>query len=135
MSWLRKNAWVLFFIIGLALLGFAVDNIVFIPRLNGDDPNRGWAWLTTDEEVLDYIKFWFRNFGLWVLAVAVFVLMISATGFRKGEKWAYFTLLYLPVHIIIHLLIFPWLAPPLLVILLVTIAGLALPFRQFFPKT
>jgi hypothetical protein len=35
-------------------------------------------------EVIEHIKFWFRIFGIWVLAAAVFVIAISATGFRKG---------------------------------------------------
>jgi hypothetical protein len=32
------------------------------------------------------------------------------------------------------MLLWPWLIPLLAVLLLVTVLGLALPFRQFFPK-
>lgn len=133
MQWLRKNAWVLLFGVGLVLLFYAYDNIVVIPSLAADDPKRGWVWLTRDPEVLDYIRWWFRTFGFWVLAVAVFVLITSATGYRQGQKWAYYSLLYLPVHIIIHMIIWPWLIPALSVGLLIVIAGLVLPFRKFFP--
>jgi hypothetical protein len=134
MSFLQKHAWVLLFAVGLLLLVYAYDNIVVLSTMPPDDPERGWAWLTQEPEILDYIQMWFRTFGLWVLAVAVFVLVVSATGYRSGQRWAFFSLLYMPVHILIHMLLWPWLIPLLAVLLLVTVLGLALPFRQFFPK-
>jgi hypothetical protein len=134
MKLLQRYAWIFLFAVGLALLYYAYDNIIAIPALSPNDPERGWEWLTRDPEVIDYIKFWFRLFGFWVLAVAVQVLVISATGYRKGQKWAFYSMLYLPVHVVIHMFIWPWLAPIMAIILLMIIAGLVLPFRQFFPK-
>ena len=86
---ISQQSWVLLFLVGLGIAYFAYDNLVVIPALDPADPDRGWAWLTTDPEVIDYIKFSFRNFGYWILAVAVFVTVISATGFRQGERWAW----------------------------------------------
>lgn len=134
MKLLQRYAWIFLFAVGFALLFFAYDNIIVIPALSPNDPDRGWEWLTRDPEVIDYIKFWFRIFGFWVLAMAVQVLVISATGYRKGQKWAYYSMLYLPVHVVIHMFIWPWAVPILAIILLMIIAGLVLPFRQFFPK-
>ena len=134
MKLLQRYAWIFLFAVGLALLFFAYDNIIVIPALSLNDPDRGWEWLTRDPEVIDYIKFWFRIFGFWVLALAVQVLVISATGYRKGQKWAFYSMLYLPVHVVIHMFIWPWTIPILAIILLMIIAGLVLPFRQFFPK-
>ncbi len=130
---LAKYSWVLLFIVGLGFLYYAYDNIVLIPALDPADPDRGWAWLMTDPQVIEYIKFWFRNFGIWVLAVAVFVMVISATGFRQGERWAWYSLLYLPVQIVIHMFIWPWTIPVLIVLLGITLLGLLLPLRGFFP--
>ena len=130
---LAKYSWVLLFIVGLGFLYYAYDNIVLIPALDPADPDRGWAWLMTDPQVIEYIKFWFRNFGIWVLAVAVFVMVISATGFRQGERWAWYSLLYLPVHIVIHMFIWPWTIPFLGILMIVTLLGLLLPVRVFFP--
>lgn len=127
-----QYSWVLLFLVGLLIAYFAYDNLLVIPILDPADPERGWRWLTTDPEVIEYIKFWFRNFGFWVLAVAVFVMVISATGFRKGERWAWYSLLYLPVHIAIHMVIWPWTIPILAVLMLMTLAGLLLPLREFF---
>jgi hypothetical protein len=130
---ISKHAWVVLFVVGLGLLFYAYDNIVVIPSIDPDDPERGWGWLTSDPEVIEYIKFWFRNFGIWVLAVGVFVTVISATGFRLNERWAWFSLLYLPVHIGIHMVIWPWTFPILVVFLILTVIGLVLPIRTFFP--
>ena len=134
MRFLQKYAWVFLFAIGLALLFYAYDNIFVIPALSPDDPARGWEWLTRDPEVISYIKWWFRTLGFWVLAVAIHVLVVSATGYRAGQKWAFYSLLYLPVLVIIHMIMWPWFSPFLGVLLLMLIAGLILPFRQFFPK-
>lgn len=102
---LAQRSWVLLFLVGLSISYYSYDNMVVIPALDPADPDRGWVWLTTDKEVIDYIKFWFRTFGFWVLAVAVFVIVISITGFRQGQRWAWYSLLYLPVHIGIHMVI------------------------------
>ena len=134
MKRISQYSWFLLFLVGLSFVYFAYDNLVVIPGLDPSDPDRGWVWLSTDPEVIEYIKFWFRNFGVWVLAVAVFVICISVTGFRKGERWAWYTLLYLPVHIGIHMMIWPWAIPILLVLMLMTLMGLLLPYRRFFPE-
>lgn len=133
MRFVTKHSWVLLFLVGLLMTYFAYDNLVVIPALDPADPERGWQWLTTDPEVIEYIKFWFRNFGVWVLAVAVFVMVISATGFRRRQRWAWYSLLYLPIHIAIHMVLWPWTIPILAVVMLITLAGLLLPFRKFFP--
>jgi hypothetical protein len=132
---ISKFSWVLIFIVGLGIAYFAYDNLIVIPALPGDHPDRGWLWLTSDPEVIEYIQTWFRNFGIWVLAVAIFVIVISVTGFRQGQRWAWYSLLYLPVHISIHMFIWPWTIPVLSVLMLLTLAGLFLPLRIFFPAS
>jgi len=133
MNQISKYAWMLLLIAGIGMAIFAYDNLVVIPTLDPADPDRGWAWLTSDPEVIEYIKFWFRNFGFWVLAVSVFVMVTSVTGYRQGDRWAWFALLYLPIHIAIHMVIWPWTIPILAVLLLLVLAGLFLPYRRFFP--
>jgi hypothetical protein len=135
MGSISKHSWVLGFIVGLCIAYFAYDNLIAIPALPADHPDRGWLWLTSDPEVIEYIQTWFRNFGIWVLAVAIFVIVISITGFRQGQRWAWYSLLYLPVHIGIQMFIWPWTIPVLSVLMLLTLAGLFLPLRIFFPAS
>lgn len=132
MKHISKHAWVLLFLVGTVLSFYAIDNLIIIPGLDPADPERGWAWLTTDEEVIAYIKFWFRIFGIWVLAVAFFVMIISVTGYRHGERWAWFSLAYVPIHIGIHIFIWPWAFPVLIALLVLSLAGLLIPFRRIF---
>ncbi len=131
---IKRYMWILFLLIGIGLLFFAYDNIIVIPELDPVDPDRGWQWLSSDPEVIEYIKFWFRNFGFWVLAVSIFVIVIAITGYRNGERWAWFSMLYLPVHIGIHAFLWPWLTPAILVVVLIAIIGLVVPYRLFFPR-
>ena len=127
-----KHSWILLLVVGLAVGYFAYDNLVVIPWLDPADPDRGWSWLTSDPEIIEYIKFHFRIFGFWVLAFAVFVIVTSITGYRRGEKWAWYSLLYLPVHIVIHMFLWPWTIPILLLLLIMTLTVLILPWRDFF---
>jgi hypothetical protein len=66
---LSKYAWVLLMMVGLSFVYYAYDNIIVIPALSPTDPERGWAWLTTDPEVIDYIKYWFRIFGIFQFVI------------------------------------------------------------------
>jgi hypothetical protein len=132
MKSLAKWSWILLFLVGMSFAIYAYYNLVTIPALEPDDPERGWAWLTTDPEVIEYIKFTFRMLGYWVLALAVLVMAISATGYRKGERWAWYCLLYLPIHIVIFMLIIPWTIPVLIILLAAVLIGLVLPVKTFF---
>lgn len=132
---IKKYSWILLFLVGVGLALYSFDNIIIIPALDPADPDRGWAWLSSDPEVIGYIKFWFRTFGFWVLAVSIFVMVIAVTGFRKGDRWAWYSMLYLPIHIGIHAVLWPWLAPVIVGIALITIVGLVAPFWIFFPRS
>lgn len=62
MRTISPQAWGLLLLVGLAIAYFAYDNIIVIPALDRADPDRGWAWLTTDPAVIDDIKGWFCTF-------------------------------------------------------------------------
>ncbi len=92
-------------------------------------------------ETTQVVRFVFGLVGMLKISWSFFVLAITMTGFRKGEKWAWYTL---------------WLAPALLVgqgifdsvffgdinemlkwipITTITLLGLLLPYRKFFPRS
>jgi len=133
MKKLRENSWVLIFLVGLFMLYYAYYNMVSIPNLNPADPDRGWAWLSSDPEVIEYIKFIFRFLGIWVLLSGITTCVIAATGYRKSEKWAWYSLLYVPFHFLLFAILTPWTAVLMIPLILITILGLAIPYREFFP--
>ena len=70
--------------------------------------------------------------SLWV-GMNLFGLAITLKPYRNGEKWAWYTLWYLPLIFSLHfLLIFPTSLNLTLAIL--PFLGLVLPYRKFFPR-
>lgn len=90
---------------GSLLIAWGIHQIVIIP---GFSPEH-WAWLSSDFEIVDYIKFWFRNHGVWTTANGAFFTFIAAASFKKRTRWAWWALAYLPVHIILLTTQFFWL--------------------------
>ncbi len=91
-------------------------------------------------EATELVRFLFGAVGMLKTSWSFLVLAITLTGYRRGEKWAWYTL---------------WLVPALLVgqglfnsvflgdfkemlqwipITTVSLVGLFLPYRKFFPK-
>jgi hypothetical protein len=135
----NKFGWIFFILIGLAFLYYAYDNIFVIPTLDAYDPDRPWAaydpdrpwaWLTTDPEVLDYIKFYFRLFGLRVLAFGMLTLLTAATGLHQGSRRAWGILFIVPILVSVHLFIWPWTAPILIGVILLSTVGLWLSYPK-----
>jgi len=126
----HNYGWILFTFIGFLILYFAYDNIFVLPALDVNDPDRGWAWLTTDPEVMEYIKFYFRIFGLRVLSVALMTILTASIGLREGSRNAWNVLFIIPVLFAVHMVVWPWLFP--ILIGLIFICGIAL--WMSFPK-
>ncbi len=100
-----RHAWAVLFAIGFLLIGWGAHQIVNIPRVDPDH----WSWLTSDLEVVEYAKFWFRIHGVWTLANGLFIAFVALTAFRQGERWAWLTLTYVPIHILLLTTRFYWL--------------------------
>jgi hypothetical protein len=78
--------------------------------------------------------------GLLKLSWSFFVLAITLTGYRRGEKWAWYTMWSVPVLLICNALfsaIFTGDASQMLQfipITIITLLGLLLSYRKFFPR-
>ena len=75
--------------------------------------------------------------GLITLVFAVLTTFLSLTGYRRGRKWAWFALLYTPALLLFggytqNLEGYPW--QGLAFLALLSVVGLVLPYRKFFPK-
>ena len=107
----RVLATAAFVIIALLLVALAWYNIVYVRALDPADPKEGWAWLTADPDIIEYIKLHFLLQGVWVLNFALMVLVVTLTGFRLGRQWAWIGLWSVVIVIGLYLLSAPWLTP------------------------
>ena len=118
----RGVGWMILFAFGLLFLYFAYDNFFVVPALDVHDPDRGWAWLTTDPEIIAYIKLYFRVFGIRVFGFAMLTLWTTVYGLREGYRSGWIPLLLVPLLVAIHLLLWPW---PWFIPILISLALLA----------
>ncbi|MAU01388.1 MAG: hypothetical protein CL608_29970 [Anaerolineaceae bacterium] len=132
---IKQWSWVIFLLLGLLILVFAWYNAFFIPALDPDDPDMGWAWLTTDPEIIEYIKFNFRAQGMWIFAYGLLVIAAAVGGFRQGERWAWLGLCSVPLVLCLMLLMMPWTLPVLFLPLMLSIVALALSRNHLFMAT
>ena len=78
--------------------------------------------------------------GISGIGLAVFGMVVSLTGYRKGEKWAWYISWSMPIGILAAQLNVYALTGSIMVIYLaaaftiVSLLALLLPYRQFFPK-
>ena len=100
-----------------------------------------WAQLSSsDPRIGNFIASTLVDDGISGVGLAIFGMFVSATSFRKGEKWAWYASWTMPVGILTAQLNIYQLTGSTMVILLaviftaVSLLALFLPFRQFFPK-
>ncbi len=124
--WYGRYAWLIFFVFGVLLLWYGI--YLFLLPLR--EPHH-WNWLSKDPEVVRYIAGNFRWQGLLVTGFALLVLTSSATSFRKGEKWAWYTYWFFPVFWLTAMFV-TWPGVLLTPFFILSVAGLLLPYHAFF---
>lgn len=140
----EKYAWVIFFAIGLMTMAAAVPHALGL----NTDPElvKSIVGMTIEDLKLtnpmsfELYNFYFRSGGLSDLGFAFLLIVISATAYRRGEKWAWYSFWIVPafflsfVALSLTLKTSSSLIPPLMVFIVLSLIGLLLPFRKFFPK-
>lgn len=140
----EKYAWTVFFAIGAITLATAVphalgintdpalaESIVGMPIDDLKDSN---------PMAFDLYNFYFKGGGLSDLGFAFFLTVISVTAYRRGEKWAWYAFWFVPAFFIgfaalsLTLESSSSMLLPLMVFIIVSLVGLLLPFRKFFPR-
>lgn len=140
LSKFQKHAWLIFFVMGVgALLGAPILLLGNPP----DPPSPATVTGLTKNELAEripglprYISSISRQLGNFILAFGVLLVAIAAVPFRKAERWAWYALWVVPVMLLIQFInsdfgLGWWLD---LGLVPVTLAGLLLPYRRFFPK-
>ncbi len=146
----EKYSWIILLALGIVFLIFAFNAIFFGVGLSnfpvgipgGPDAVKGLAGMTWDEilagspGIVSVIRGISRVFGIALLGFSIFVIVISGVSYRKGERWAWYALWYLPaflIGLIVHELGGSFVQVPIL-FLIVSLLGLLLPYRKFFPR-
>ena len=105
-----------------------------------------WEQLeATSPNAAAMIDFKVRMGGLQYLFLGLFSVAITLTGFRRGERWAWYTMWLFPSFLALHSLVIlnaykhrdVGMPEPLvsgLIMFVITTLTLALSYRKFFPK-
>jgi hypothetical protein len=96
--------------------------------------------LTSNSQAYAMIPWLYGSLGLLKTSWSFFLLAITLTGYRKGEKWAWYILWLAPILLVSQGIfnsvflgdfneMFRWIPTTT-----ISLLGLLLPFRNFFPR-
>lgn len=142
----EKYAWIVFILIGVMVLSGA------IPHTLGTNSDPALVQ-TISGKTIDELKisnplffnlynFYFRGGGLSDLGFAFLLIVISATAYRQAQKWTWYAFWFIPAYFLGWITLSSTLPPesqssllpPLIVFTVLSLLGLLLPFRKFFPN-
>ncbi|MDR0346271.1 MAG: hypothetical protein LBI49_24755 [Nocardiopsaceae bacterium] len=112
-----RLGWICLIVVGAGILGFGL--VAVVAPGSGNQPLM-------------------RADGLASIGLGLFGVMTTWVPFRRGERWAWVTLWFYPVFWAVHLAAR---LPPgkdhihQVVFIVLSLAGLLLPVREFFPRT
>ena len=141
----EKYAWVILLAVGLLwlLVGFVA---VFSPEgiFEADAQavtKMPWTDLKASSPVAsNFVIFVYGQMGLLKISWSLFILAITLTGFRRGEKWAWYMMLLAPILLVSDAVFSVFFIGDInqvlsfIPITTITMIGLLLPYRIFFPK-
>jgi hypothetical protein len=142
----EKYAWVVFLVIGVMVLLGAVPHTFGIntdPTLVQTISGQTIEELKNSNPMFfNLYNFYFSGGGLSDLGFAFFLIVISLFAYRQGQKWAWYSFLFVPAYFTAWIFLslpLPTasqssLITPLIVITALSLTGLLLPIRKFFPK-
>ena len=138
----QKYAWILIAIVGFA---FILDGLMFFAGVNPDPPlfqsligESLSSFNSSFPKEAAAMSYLFHGFGLLALGLGIFTIAVSYKPYRNGKRWAWYVIWYLPIFALMAGIANymdgggSW--PVSLMLLIVSLAGLLLPFRKFFPK-
>jgi len=141
----EKYAWIIFLALGLLWLVVGLV-AVFDPegifeRDAQSVTDVPWSELKTSDPVAaDFVIFVYGEMGLLKISWSFFVLVITLTGYRRAEKWAWYTMWSVPALLVSNAFFSAIYigdaseALEFVPITTITLVGLLLPYRRFFPR-
>jgi hypothetical protein len=139
----EKYAWIIFFAIGVITLVTAVPSALGIntdPGLVQSIAGKTIGELKNSNQMFfNLYNYYFRSGGISDIGFAFFLTVISVTAYRRGDKWAWYAFWFVPAFFLGYTGLSLTLEsssstlPPLMVFIILSLVGLLLPFRKFFP--
>ena len=141
----EKYAWLVFLFLGLLWLVVGLNQIFLPDGLIENDVQHVTGMSLSELEASSpesilLVRFQMGVIGNLKTSWSLLVLAITLTGFRRGEKWAWYTLWLVPAVLvaqgIIHSILLGDISEMLQWIPTTSISllGLLLPIRRFFPR-
>ncbi len=142
----EKSAWVVFLVIGILILVGAIPHVLgfntdptLVQTISGKTIDE---LKTSSPTIFNLYNFYFRGGGLSDMGFAFFLITISVTAYRRGQRWSWYAFWFVPMYFLSWIglsLTLPSessssLIPPLTLFILLSFVGLLLPFRKFFPR-
>ncbi|UCG44726.1 MAG: hypothetical protein JSV58_04805 [Candidatus Bathyarchaeota archaeon] len=141
----EKYGWGIYLALGLLWVVVGL-NQAFLPDGLAENEvqrvlNISWSELEASSPItINLIRFMYGGLGLLKVSWSFLVLAITVTGYRKGEKWAWYTLWLVPGLLVSSALfnaiflgdVFQMLE--FIPILSISLLGLLLPYKKYFPR-
>jgi len=141
----EKYGWVIYLALGLLWLVVGLNQLFLPDGLIENDVQRVTGMSLSELEAsnpvaIELVRFVYGALGNLKINWSFLVLAITLTGYRKGEKWAWYTLWLVPILLvsmgIFNAIFFSDVNQSLESIPIVSISllGLLIPYRKFFPR-
>ncbi|MFX0167950.1 MAG: hypothetical protein ACFE89_01225 [Candidatus Hodarchaeota archaeon] len=141
----EKYGWVVFLALGLLWLVVGLNQIFLPSGLAETDVQHILGMSLSELEtlspvVMDYVRWLYGTIGVLKVSWTFLMLAITLTGYRRGEKWAWYAL-WLVIGTLVGSGLFntlfysdvlEWLQ--WIIIASISLVGLLLPYRKFFPR-
>ncbi|MDO9516607.1 MAG: hypothetical protein Q7J10_01015 [Methanosarcinaceae archaeon] len=142
----EKYAWIIFLVIGVMVMAGGIPHMLGIntdPALVESISGQSIDDIKlSSPNFFNLYNFYFSGGGLSDIGFAFFLIIISLTAYRKGQKWSWYALWFVPAFFLAWIFLsLPLpnesqssLLPPLIVLIVLSLVGLLLPIKKFFPK-
>lgn len=143
-----KHVWIIFLVFGIGAVTAGLSILASVIQVDPPSAERTTG-LTLDQlaarvpGIDAYVSGLARQLGNFMIAMGVLLTGIAAVPFRRGDRWAWYACLIMPVLVGVQLansfaiynftsggFLWQW----DLVSLVVVLAGLVMSYRTFFPK-
>jgi hypothetical protein len=141
----EKHAWVIFLALGILWLVVGLMQAFHPDELLETDAQRvtdmSWSELrASNPEAAELVSYHYWEMGLLKISWSFFVLAIALTGYRRGEKWAWYTMWLVPICLASYAIFYAYwfgggsVSMESVPIISISLLGLLLPYRRFFPR-